>query len=78
MTSSPGMLQLILLWSFAETASASLRAGDVMSAFIYLSTGSNSSVGFIQGINGIMQVCQKCHTSPTFGKYKYSRLLRLL
>ena len=72
------MLQLILLWSFAETASASLRAGDVMSAFIYLSTGSNSTVGFIQGINGIMQVCQKCCKFLTFGKYKDSRLLRLL
>ena len=70
MTYAPGMLQLILLWSFAETASASLRAGDVMSAFIYLSTGSNSSVGFIQGINGIMQVCQKCCMSLRCGKVK--------
>lgn len=41
-----------------------------MSAFIYLSTGSNSSVGFIQGINGIMQVCQKRCMSPMFGEVK--------
>ena len=48
--------QLALWWSSFENASASVRSGDIFSAFIYLLTGRNSIVGYIQGVNGIMQV----------------------
>ena len=33
----------------------SVRSGDCLSAFVYLVKGSNSWVGYVQGINGIMQ-----------------------
>ena len=49
-------LQLALWWCLFENASASVRSGDIFSGFIYLISGSNSTVGFIQGINGCMQV----------------------
>jgi hypothetical protein len=42
-------------WCLFENASASVRSGDIFSGFIYLISGSNSTVGFIQGINGCMQ-----------------------
>ena len=32
-----------------------MRSGDIFSGFIYLISGSNSTVGYIQGINGCMQ-----------------------
>ena len=48
-------LQLALWWSLFENASASVRSGDIFSGFIYLISGSNSTVGYIQGINGCMQ-----------------------
>ena len=50
------MLQLGLFWTVVETASMSIRSGDVLSAYIYLLTGTNSDVGFVQGVNGGMQV----------------------
>jgi hypothetical protein len=49
------LLQLALWWCLFENASASVRSGDIFSGFIYLISGSNSTVGFIQGINGCMQ-----------------------
>lgn len=51
--------QLGLAWTALELASVSVRSGDCLSAFVYLVKGSNSWVGYVQGINGIMQV----HTS---------------
>ena len=80
--------RLTLWWTWVETASSSIRSGDVLSvsmnvmscegehftvlftcarspkdvrsllsqAFIYLRTGDNSTVGYIQGVNGAMQV----------------------
>jgi hypothetical protein len=53
----PSYTQLALWWSFFEFASASVRSGDILSGYIYLSTGSNSVIGFVQGINGVVQVC---------------------
>lgn len=50
-------MQLGLAWSALEIASASVRSGDCLSAFVYLVKGSNSWVGYVQGINGIMQAC---------------------
>ena len=49
------LAQLALWWSLFENASASVRSGDIFSGFIYLISGSNSTVGYIQGINGCMQ-----------------------
>ena len=39
----------------------SVRSGDCLSAFVYLVKGSNSWVGYVQGINGIMQVHTVAH-----------------
>ena len=50
------LLQLGLIYTALEIASASVRSGDCMSAFIFLNSGSNSWVGYVQGVNGIMQV----------------------
>jgi len=49
-------VQLGLAWTALELASVSVRSGDCLSAFVYLVKGSNSWVGYVQGINGVMQV----------------------
>lgn len=49
------VLQLGLSFTFFETASASIRSGEILSAYIYLITKSNSFVGYVQGVNGILQ-----------------------
>lgn len=54
-------LQLVLIWTWVETASSSIRSGDVLSAYIYLRSGSNAQVGYIQGVNGAMQVLHSMH-----------------
>ena len=50
------VLQLVLIWTLFETGSASVRSGAILSAYIYLCTGSNSAVGYVQGVTGIAQV----------------------
>ena len=68
-------LQLALWWSLFENASASVRSGDIFSGFIYLISGSNSTVGYIQGINGCMQaspVGSYTASKPTYGVVKAS------
>ena len=47
--------RLGLLYTGFEFACASVRAGDVLSGYLYLVTGKNSTVGFIQGVNGLLQ-----------------------
>lgn len=49
-------IRLSLWWTVLENVSGSIRAGDSLSAFVYLLTGKNSTVGFIQGVNGVMQL----------------------
>ena len=66
-------LQLALWWSLFENASASVRSGDIFSGFIYLISGSNSTVGYIQGINGCMQACPVSNSTvivPVYGLIK--------
>lgn len=41
-------LQLALWWSLLENCSASVRSGDVLSALLFLLTGSNTTVGLVQ------------------------------
>ena len=48
--------QVALVWSLFETGSASVRSGAVLSAYIYLCTNSNGTVGYVQGVTGIAQV----------------------
>lgn len=48
--------QIALVWSLSETGSASVRSEAVLSAYIYLCTSRNSTVGYVQGITGIAQV----------------------
>lgn len=54
--------QIALIWSLFETGSASVRSGAVLSAYIYLCTNRNSTVGYVQGVTGIAQV----KTAPTY------------
>ena len=49
-------IKLSLWWTVFENISASIRSGDALSAFLYLTTKKNSIVGFIQGINGVLQL----------------------
>lgn len=49
-------IKLGLAWTVAETASASIRSGDVLSAYLFLLSGNNRDVGFVQGVNGSMQL----------------------
>ena len=56
-------MQLALWWAALENASASVRSGDIFSAFVFLVTNSNSWVGYIQGVNGC---CQVRHLQPVF------------
>lgn len=49
-------MQIALVWSLFETGSASVRSGAVLSAYIYLCTNRNSTVGYVQGVTGIAQV----------------------
>ena len=48
--------QLSLWFNLLETASSSVRAGDALSAYVFLVTKSNAAVGYVQGFNGIAQV----------------------
>ncbi len=49
-------VRLSLWWTVAENVSGSIRSGDALSAYIYLITQRNSVVGFVQGINGTLQL----------------------
>ena len=52
-----------------------MRSGDIFSGFIYLISGSNSTVGYIQGINGCMQaspVSSYTVNLPAYGLVKGS------
>lgn len=50
-------VRLGYLFSTLETASMSTRSGDVLSVYILLLTGSRTDViGYIQGVNGCLQV----------------------
>ncbi len=41
-------VQLALWWSLFENMSGSVRSGDVLSALLFLLTGSNITVGVVQ------------------------------
>lgn len=41
-------VRVSLVWSLLENVSASMRSGDVMSAYLYLLTKSNAAVGVVQ------------------------------
>lgn len=49
-------VRLSLWWTVVENVSGSIRAGDALSAYLFLLTKKNSVVGFVQGINGILQL----------------------
>lgn len=79
----PWFVQLSLWWTLLETGSQSIRSGDILSAYAFLSTGSNVEVGYIQGVNGVMQVGKvqlswSCTLLRREGAYGQSVLLTLL
>ena len=49
-------VRLSLWWTVLENISGSIRSGDGLSAYIFLLTKTNSAVGLVQGINGILQL----------------------
>ncbi|CAL8471361.1 g10903 [Coccomyxa elongata] len=70
-------VKLALWWTLFENASASLRSGDIFSAFIYLYTNSNSTVGYIQGINGILQLLTAPFAGYLADKFRRDAVLRV-
>lgn len=69
-------VRLTLWWTWVETASSSIRSGDVLSAFIYLRTGDNSVVGYIQGVNGAMQLLLAVPAGWLADRYRRDAVLR--
>jgi MFS family permease len=69
-------VRLTLWWTWVETASSSIRSGDVLSAFIYLRTGDNSTVGYIQGVNGAMQLLLAVPAGWLADRYRRDAVLR--
>lgn len=55
-SSKPNQNQLALWFNLLETASASVRAGDALSAYLWLVTESNRAVGWLQGAVGVAQL----------------------
>ena len=62
-------VRLANAFSVVETASMSMRSGDVLSVYILLLSGDrigNRIIGFVQGINGVLQVRGRaCSNAPT-------------
>ena len=57
--------RLGLLYTVFEFASQSVRSGDVLSGYLFLVTDRNSTVGFIQGVNGVLQASALSEHSRT-------------
>ena len=69
--------QAALAWSLFENVSASLRSGDVMSAYLYLLTGSNSVVGLVQGLSGVLQLVVALPAGWAADRYRRDAMLRV-
>lgn len=70
-------VRLSLWWTIAENISGSIRSGDALSAFIFLLTKKNSMVGFVQGINGIMQLLTSMPAGWLADKVRRDTVLRV-
>ncbi|KAL0048731.1 hypothetical protein WJX82_009744 [Trebouxia sp. C0006] len=69
-------VKLALIWTLFETGSASVRSGAILSAYIYLCTGSNSTVGYVQGITGIAQMVAALPAGWMADKYRRDYILK--
>lgn len=56
--------------------SASVRSGDVLSALLYLLTKSNTTVGLIQGVNGVVQMLTALPTGVLADRHRRDTMLR--
>mmetsp|Transcript_10910 Transcript_10910/g.32698 ORF Transcript_10910/g.32698 Transcript_10910/m.32698 type:complete len:477 (-) Transcript_10910:470-1900(-) len=45
-------VKLLLWFTFLETAATSVSTGDILSAYLFMLSGSNATVGYIQGVKG--------------------------
>ncbi|KAK9820228.1 hypothetical protein WJX72_007681 [[Myrmecia] bisecta] len=71
----PHNIKLSLLYTLLETASANIRVGDIFSAYIHLRTGSNAVVGYIQGVNGILQMVAALPAGVLADRFRRDRML---
>ncbi|KAL3153180.1 hypothetical protein ABBQ38_011931 [Trebouxia sp. C0009 RCD-2024] len=69
-------VKVALVWSVFETGSASVRSGAVLSAYIYLCTNRNSTVGYVQGITGIAQMLAALPAGWLADKYRRDYVLK--
>ena len=49
-------VRLGIAWTAVEFASRTVRGGDIVSVLLFQQTGSHAAVGYVQGVNGIMQL----------------------
>lgn len=69
-------VKLALWWSLLENCSASVRSGDVLSALLFLLTGSNTTVGLVQGANGVMQMLAALPAGWAADRHRRDTMLR--
>lgn len=69
-------VKIALIWTLFETGSASVRSGAVLSQYIYLCSGSNSTVGYVQGITGIAQMVAALPAGWLADKYRRDYILK--
>ncbi|PRW58602.1 MFS general substrate transporter [Chlorella sorokiniana] len=69
-------VKLALWWALWENCSSSVRSGDVLSALLFLLTGSNTTVGLVQGLNGIAQLVAALPAGYLADRHRRDTLLR--
>ncbi|KAL4431233.1 hypothetical protein ABPG75_006489 [Micractinium tetrahymenae] len=69
-------VKLALWWSLLENCSASVRSGDVMSALLFLLTRSNTTVGLVQGANGVLQMLAALPAGWAADRHRRDTMLR--
>lgn len=69
-------LQLALWWALLEGCSESIRSGDAFSALLYLLTHSNTTVGVVQGCNGLAQMAAALPAGWLADRHRRDTLLR--
>lgn len=69
-------VRLALWWTLLENASASLRSGDVLSVLLFLATRSQVAVGFVQGVNGVLQLVAAIPAGVLADRHRRDTVLR--
>ncbi|CAG9465855.1 unnamed protein product [Pedinophyceae sp. YPF-701] len=70
-------IAVVLGWTALEFSSANLRAGDVFSVLVLLLTDDTSTVGYIQGLSGLVQLVAAFPAGWLGDKWRRDRVLLL-